>query len=138
MIDFLEEAHAQVGLVALDANPNLTVFDGRVPDPTPTPPYVLVYTEVVWPREGLGVSLNGSQVGVTTTYVCHCVGGTAAGARAVAGQVRSTLLNFRPTIAGRDCGPVKCDDVLAPTRDETTGKLVMDQVATFSYLSVPS
>jgi hypothetical protein len=138
MTDFLAELHAQAGLDRLRANPNLTVFDGKVPDPTPDPatdPWVLVYTQVAWPREGLGVSLNGTQVGITTTFVCHCAAGSAQGARALADQVRDSLLNYRPVIAGRNCGPIKQDDELPPGRDETTGKLVMTQISTYSYLS---
>jgi hypothetical protein len=132
--DLLDEQHAQVGLLALDANPNLTVFDGKVPDGT-DPPYVLVYAQVSWPREGVGTSLLEQQVTVTTTYICHCVGLTPSAARAVAMQVRSSLLNLRPVIEGRNCGPIKQDDVMPPSRDETTGKLVMDQVATYSFTS---
>ncbi len=137
MSDTLDESHAQVGLVALNANPALTgkVFDGKVPDPTPNPPYVLTYCQVMWPRDGLGTSLGAQQVTITTTYTCHCVGLTAALARAVAMQVRSSLLNLRPIIAGRNCSPIKQDDVQPPDRDESTGRLVMDLVCTFSFSS---
>lgn len=144
MTDLLDEQHAQAGLAALAANPNLrlaadptasNVFDGKVPDPTPDPPWVLVYTRVAWPRDGIGTSLTEQQVTVTTTYTCHCVGLTAAAARAVAMQVRSSLLNFRPTIAGRNCSPIKQDDATDPDRDESTGRLVMDAVGVYSYTS---
>lgn len=137
MTDFLEEQHAQVGLAALQDNPDIVaVFDGKVPDPTPDPPvYVLVYTEVSWPRDGLGTSLSAQQVAITTTYVCHCVGTNAASARAVGTRVRESLLNLRPVIPGRNCSPIKQDEVLAPNRDETTGQPVMDQVLTFSFRS---
>jgi hypothetical protein len=134
--DFLEEQHAQVGLQALAANPNIAqVFDGVVPSPTPDPPYVMVYSKVAWPRDGLGTSLTAQQVTVTTTYTCHCVGLTTPAARAVQQQVRISLLNFRPTIAGRNCSPIKQDDVLEPDRDESTGRLVMDAVSVFSFTS---
>lgn len=146
MTDFLEETHAQVGLVALRNNPDLTgkVHDGKVPEtpntPTPDPPYVAVYTSVGWPHEGVGNSMNGRAVTVRTTYTCHCVGESAAAARAVASQVRISLLNLRPVIEGRNCGLVQSDDPTPPppTRDETTGKTVMDQILTFSYLSTGS
>jgi hypothetical protein len=140
MTDFLEEIHAQAGLVALRANPNLVapngfVFDGVVASPTPDPPYVLVYSRVMWPRDGIGTALSAQQVTVTTTYTCHCVGLSAGAARAVQGQVRSTLLNFRPAIAGRNCSPIKQDESLDPDRDESTGDLVMDAISTFSFSS---
>jgi len=138
--DFLEEIHAQVGLVALRANPNLVapngfVFDGVVVSPTPDPPWVMVYTAVAWPRDGLGTSLSAQQVTVTTTYTCHCVGLSTTGARAVQMQVRSTLLNFRPSIAGRNCSPIKQDDSQVPERDESLGRLVVDAVSVFSFTS---
>jgi hypothetical protein len=138
LTDTLDETHAQVGLAALAANPDLTsarVFDGKVPDPTPTPPYVLVYTRVAWPRDGVGTALSAQQVTITTTYTCHCVGLNAAAARAVQMQVRTSLLNLKPVIAGRICSPIKQDDATDPDRDESTGKLVMDAVSVFSYSS---
>jgi hypothetical protein len=134
--DALDELHVQQGLAALSANPNLLhVFDGKVDDPTPDPPYVLVYSTVAWPREGVGTSLTEVQCTITTTFTCHCVGLTAAAARIVGMQVRSSLLNLRPTIGGRSCGPIKEDEVSPPTPDESTGRLVMDQVRVYSFVS---
>lgn len=141
MTDTLDEAHAQVGLAALRLNANLLhVYDGKVDeDPatgkTPDPPYVLVYSRVAWPRDGIGTSLSAAQVTITTTFTCHCVGLNAAAARAVQMQVRSTLLNLRPVIAGRNCSPIKQDEALDPDRDESTGRLVMDAVSVYSYSS---
>jgi hypothetical protein len=138
LTDQLDEQHAQVFLAALASNPNLTVsraFDGVVPSPTPDPPWVLTYVTVSWPRDGIGTALTAQQVTVTATATCHCVGLNAAAARAVGMQVRSSLLNLKPVIAGRSCTPVKQDESLAPDRDESTGRLVMDQVQVFSYTS---
>jgi hypothetical protein len=136
MTDTLDEQHAQVAFAALALNTNLTqVFDGKVPDPTPTPPYVLIYTRVAWPRDGIGTALSGTQVTITTTYTCHCVGLNAAAARAVQMQVRSSLLNLRPVIDGRNCSPIKQDESLDPDRDESTGQFVMDAVSTYSFTS---
>lgn len=140
MSDLLDELHAQVGLDLLEATPGLgatKVFDGKVPDPTPDPPYVILYVSVDWTRDGIGTALNADQVTVMTTYNCHCVGLTAASARAVGMLVRSALLNVRPVIAGRSCGPIKQDETLPPQRDETTGRLVMDSISVYSYLSTP-
>lgn len=136
MTDTLDETHAQQGLAALIANPNLLgVYDGVVPSPTPDPPWVLLYCRVAWPRDGVGTSITGVQVAITTTFTCHCVGLTAAAARAVLMQVRSSLLNLHPVISGRNCSPIKQDDVAEPVKDETTGRLVMDAVATYSFMS---
>lgn len=133
----LEEDHAQVGLALLIANPNLLlVFDEKIPDPTPDPPYVLVWTDVAWTRDGIGTSLTGSQVTVTTTLTCHSVGLTPSAARAVAGQVRGSLLNVRPVISGRNCGPIKpvpgSEEVI---RDESLGTAVYDAVGVFDFSS---
>jgi hypothetical protein len=134
MTDTLDETHAQVAFGLLAANPNLTaVFDGVVPNPTPNPPFVLIYTRVGWPRDGVGTSLAGTQVTITTTYTCHCVGLTPAAARAVQMQVRSSLLNARPVIAGRNCSPIKQVDAQDPDRDESTGRLVMDAISIFDF-----
>jgi hypothetical protein len=131
----LEEDHAQAGLALLTANLNLTVFDEKVPDPTPDPPYVLVYSRVAWPRDGLGTSLTALQVTVTTTFTCHCTGLTPSAARAVLGQVRGTLLNTRPVITGRNCSPIKQSDAPEVVRDESLGTAVYDAVGVFDFVS---
>jgi hypothetical protein len=140
MTDLLDEQHAQAGLTLLAAHPDLgggRVFDGKVPDPTPDPPWVLVYTVVEWPRDGVGTALTAEQVAVTTTWYCHCVGLTAASARAVGMLARSTLLNVRPVITGRNCGPIKQFETVPPQRDETTGRLLMDAVSVYGFMSTP-
>lgn len=133
MADLVDKQHADAGLALLALDAGLTVFDGKVPEPWPDPPYVLVYTVVEWPRDGLGTALAATQVTVTTTYYCHCVGLSAAAARAVAMRVRAALLNARPVIAGRNCSPIKQVETSPPQRDETTGRLVMDEVAVYDF-----
>jgi len=132
MSDLLDEQHAQAALTLLAADVFLTVFDGKVPDPTPDPPYVLVYTTVERPIEGIGNAVEGLSDTVITTWYCHCVGETAAAVRAVVMRVRTALLDQRPVITGRSCGLIRMGEVLAPNRDETTGRLVMDSTVTFS------
>jgi len=134
--DTIEEDHAQVAFILLGANTNLTaVFDSKVDDPTPTPPYVLIYPTVSWPRDGVGTALDGEQVTVTTTWNCHCVGLTPEAARAVSMQVRSSLLGVRPTIAGRNCSLIKQTDAQPPARDEPLGFAVFDAVLNFGFTS---
>ena len=137
--DLIEEAHAQAGLNLLEANDALSgrVFDGKVPDGT-DPPYVQVYRNVAWPRAAVGESLAGLMVTVTTTFTCHCVGESSAAAEAVGMQVRGSLLNQRPVVAGRSCGLIRQDEALPPSRDENTGRLVMDAVRIYSFISVPA
>lgn len=136
MTDSLDEDHAQAFLAPLAANPNLThVFDTIVTSPTPDPPYTLLYISVSWPRDAIGTSLTAQQVTITATANVHCAGLTPAAARAVQMQVRSTLLNLRPVIAGRSCSPIKQDDSQVPVRDETTGRPVYDAVSAYSFMS---
>lgn len=136
MTDTLDEAHAQVAFGLLAANGNLLhVFDGVVADLT-EPPYVLIYSRVAWPRDGIGTALTGTQVTITTTWTCHCVGLTPALARAVQMQVRSSLLNVRPVITGRNCSPIKQVDAMDPDRDNTTGRVVMDAISIFDFVSI--
>lgn len=139
MTDLLDELHAQAGLDLLEANAALVVFDGKVPDPTPNPPYVLVYTVVEWPSGdgGFANALDHLSVTCRTTWYCHCVGLTAAAARAVGMQVRSSLLDKRPTIAGRECGLIAQIETVPPQRDETTGRLVMDAIGVYQMTSAP-
>lgn len=131
---------AEAGLELLRDNLSLTVHDGALPlDSTGVaPPYVLVYTTVEWPY---GDEANGldarSGTGVATWY-CHCVGSNATAARAVANQVRSVLLDVTPAVAGRVCGPIRQTQALSPTRDDSTGRTVMDAVTVWSMESRPA
>jgi hypothetical protein len=136
--DLTEEQHAQAGLALLYAAPGLgptRVFEGKVPDPMPDPPYVVVYIQVDWTLDGIATALDATQVTVTTMFNCHCVGLTAAAARATAMLVRSALLNVRPVIAGRNCGPIKHGDTFPPQRDESTGRPVMDVITEYWFHS---
>lgn len=139
MTDLLDEQHAQVVLGLLGGNAALTVLDGVVPDPWPPLPYVLVYTQTAWPAgaAGIGNALDHNSVTCVTTGYVHCVGETAAACRAVAMQVRSSLLDAQPTIAGRNCTRLTLDDAGAPVKDETTGRAVMDMTVVCSFTSVP-
>lgn len=140
MTDLVDELHAQAGLALLAADVGLRSFDGVVPDGTdPDLGYVNVYTTVGWPagEAGAANALDGQSVSTLTTWNCHCVGGTAAAARAIQMRVRAALLNRRPTIANRSCGLIRQDQVLAPIRDETTGQAVMDGVSIYSMISTP-
>jgi hypothetical protein len=136
--DTLNEDHAQAGLALLAANATLTVYDGQVPNGA-TAPYVLVYTQVEWQSgdDAMANTLDHLSLTCRTTWMCHCVGSTAAAARAVAMQVREAILDARPTITGREAGFISQVDSQPPRRDETLGPLVMDQVDTYQLLTAP-
>jgi hypothetical protein len=137
MTDGLDQALASVGLALLRADVGLTVYDGAVPSPTPTPPYVVVYTNVVRPADAPSdaLALAGLSSHWTASWHCHCVGGDATAARAVAQRVRTQLLDVRPVVASLSCGLIRQADSQPPTRDETTGVVVMDALRVFELFA---
>lgn len=130
-------AGAALALLAADVGPPpLVVLDGFAPPNTAVNAgYVLVYTSVSRPSEDPDNPGNGRTGVWVARWICHCVGGTSAAARAVAQRVRTALLDVHPTVAGfasSAVGLIRMDgDELAPQRDETTGVLVMDAVVTY-------
>lgn len=130
MTDGLDQALANAGLGLLQADVNLTVLDGSVPNGT-IPPYVLVYTTIEWPDGAPADSLDGLAGSPVARWYCHCVGATEAAARGVAQRARTQLLNQRPVIAGLNLGLIKQEQALPPARDETTGTVVMDAVSVY-------
>ena len=143
MSDLLEELHSRAGIQPLLDNPALgegKVFDGEVPSPWPDPPlYVLVYASVAWPagEAGAANALDHQSVTCRTTWTFHCVGPTAVATRTLAMQIRQSLNNLRPTIPSRDCGLIEQTEALAPTKDETTGRPIFDQVVVYELTTVP-
>jgi hypothetical protein len=143
------EAHARAVLDLLDADnddPPLVVFDGSVPKDPATgkskpPPYVLVYFTVATPSGEMpadSTSLDMDSDRVVLRAYCHNVGANATAARIVAGRTRAALLGVTPSVAGRECWPIRQDEGLPADRDESTGVLVMDQVDVYRLESVPA
>ena len=143
------EAHARAVLDLLDADnadPALVVYDGKVPTNPSTgksvpPPYVVVYLTVQTPSAEMppdSTSLDMDSDRVVLRAYLHSVGANAQAARMVADRCRTQLLGVTPTIAGRECWPIRQDEGLPATRDESTGTLVMDQVDVYRLESVPA
>lgn len=135
----VEADHAEAGLALLQANAALTVYDGALPaDKTDlNPPWVLVYTTVEWPEADPNNGLDGRSGTCTARWYCHCVGSNAAAARAVTHQVRSSLLDVRPTVTGRVCGLIRQESAVPPQRDESLGRVVMDAVVVYRLETRP-
>lgn len=133
--DGLDQALVNVALTLLDADngpPSLQVFDGVVPAGTVVNDgYVLVYSYLSRPSEDPDNSINGRSSVWVCRWILHCVGGTAQAARGVAQRARTALLDVRPTVSGLSCGLIRLEDSQPPQRDETTGALVMDAIATY-------
>ena len=136
----LDDDHATAILGLLDANPLLTgkVYDGALPTPRPSLPYVVVYLHIEQLPGEPGNALDGVSAQVTLRATCHCVGGDAAAARAVGFQVKTALKDVTPTIADRSCGQIGQESTAPPVKDETTGVLVMDQVAVYKLITHPA
>lgn len=138
---YVEQEHATaiLGLLA-DAppvSPALVVYDGKSPDNPANlaPEYVLIYMYTTRPD---GSALTNTSDRAVTHAICHCVGGDAIAARAVAGRVAAALLDVRPLIAGRTCFPIRDDGTQPPRRDESIpGTVFMNQQCMYRLESVP-
>jgi hypothetical protein len=124
----------------LDAIPNHTTHDAKVPDDA-VAPYTLVYFTVVTPsgdRAADAVDLTFNSDVIDLLIYTHNVGNNAAAARGVQAKVRLALLNVRPVVAGRKCFPIRFYDDAPAIKDETTGKLIMDLADVYRLRSVPA
>lgn len=139
MSDLLERLHIDAALDLMRADAGLTVYpdpEGTVPL-APAPPYVRVYTTIDRPPDDPGNALAGlSSTWIVRWYV-HCVGDTEYAAAAMAMRVRSAVLDRRPVISGRNCGPIRQEAGQPPTRDESTGVSVFDEVLVYRLRTEP-
>jgi len=140
MADTLDQLHINAGLDRLRADtgpPALVVYpnaEGFVPT-NPAPPYIRAYTTIERPIEAGGNSVAGLSITWTTRWYLHCVGVNEYSASAIRMRARAQLLDFRPTIAGRNCGPIRLETSNPPLRDESTGVPVMDAVDVYRLLT---
>lgn len=135
-----EVAHQQAGLELLRDNANIAaVYDGALPGSVDELelPYVLVYTTVEWPNGDPGNSLDGRSGTCLTTWYVHAVGANAVASLAISGQARSSLLDVRPTISGRQCGLIRQESTQPTRRDETLGQVVQDTVTVYTLRTRP-
>ena len=133
----IEADHADAWLALLEPEPGLMIYDDAVPNGT-TAPYALLYIAGTFAPGAPGNALDGTSREFTSRAIVHCVGADQVAARAIAGKVRSRLLDVRPVITGRSCGMIRQDAALDPVRDETMGSLVMDMVTIYRFASEPS
>lgn len=139
----LTTRHADAFLDLLRADPSLTVYPPEEPAPGPVvpvgtrPPYVSVHVHVQVPAEAVR-SITGDADRVVARAYCHSVGATDVAARVVAGRVLASLLNARPTIAGRACWPIRHESSSPPARDESTGTAVISQVDVYRLETTPA
>lgn len=137
MADLLDKLHVDAFLDRLRADATLVVYpdpEGHVP-PNPVPPYVRSYFSIERPADAAGNALVGLSTTWTTRGYLHCVGATEPAATAVGMRVRAQLLDFRPTIAGRNCGLIREESAEPPQRDESTGTAVYDALVIYKLVT---
>jgi hypothetical protein len=136
-------------LRAAPGSPALAVYDGEVPD-SPAPAFALVYFYIETPDglmapDAVPLTLD-SEVIDARAYV-QCVGSSAKtttgeaakSARAVAGRVRSQLLNKTLVVPDRSCFPIRWLEGTSPQRDEDIpGWTVFNQRDVYGWRSVPA
>lgn len=130
--------HANAVLNLLRADAQLTVYDGQVTGTADH--YALVYSFRQLPGGELApdkTSLVGDSTTVDMRFYIHCVGVDAVAARAVQGRVQAALLDVRPTIAGRECFPIRWVEGTQQEPNEETLSLVVDAVDVYSLVTVP-
>ncbi len=125
--------HTTALLALLRADVRLTVHDGPAPDGA-VRPYVVVYVHV--PGESR-TKLDGPTDETWVTVTTHSVADTAEGARIVARNVRSVLLDKRPVVAGWVCDRIAHAAGRPATWDESTQVTVMDAVDQWDYRAAP-
>ncbi|MGG7450557.1 hypothetical protein ACQ3HE_06670 [Plantibacter auratus] len=128
-------AHKAAVLARLREDPVLALktFDSVVPDKTPVP-YVVVYSDqAVWSSE----RLDFAQIAADFSFMIHAVGERPDQAQAVAERVYAQLMNFRPTVVGRSCWPMKAE-ASQPVRPDRDGEVTLwTAVDVFDLHSTP-
>jgi hypothetical protein len=117
----------------------LTVFDGRVDD-SATPPYLLVRCSLQWLGADArpdAVNLAGTVKAATCTARIYAVGKNEAAARILFDRMTAALLNWRPTIVGRSCTPMRHDSSFETPADERTGIAYHELGAIWEFTSHP-
>jgi len=134
--DGLDQAIIDAGLALLRADaitPALVIFDGQPTNPTPAPPYVVVWSTVDWPADDPAHDAldNRSEHAVARWFV-HIVAENLRQWRAIAQRVRTQLLNARPAVAGMAPGLIRMEDGSPPpTADESLGSPYISGVHVF-------
>jgi hypothetical protein len=139
MADLLDKAHVDAALTLLRADAGLTVYpdaEGNTPA-VRAQRYVRVYAHIERPRSAEGNALDSRSVAWTTRWYLHCVGPNEPSATAVAMRANRALMDVRPTIAGRSCDLIEQEASNPPTRDESTGAAVFDQVDVYTLRTLP-
>jgi len=137
MPDLLDLQHINAGLDLLRADAGLVVYpDAQGFTPAlPGAQYVRAYATIERPADAFGNSLAGVSQQWTVRWYCHCIGANENSSIAVAMRVRDGLLDKRPVIAGRNCGLIREDQAMPPTKDDSTGLAVFDSQLVYRLIT---
>lgn len=132
------DAHTDAVLARLEADANLTVYDGarKKTDPVREPPYVVVYVYV--PREWRSKLNQSTTDRHQITISTHSAGADRPSADIVRRHVRTQLLDWVPGVAGFTCYRVNHEDGDAPDWDDTGGALLMSASDQWDYYCQPA
>jgi hypothetical protein len=96
-------AHAAAVLALLDADPDLIVYDGEIPDAA-TGRYAVVYVTTPLDR---GPRLSAHMSHRLLTVAVMCVGDSPNECRWVAEKAQGRLRRVRPAVSGATCTPLQ-------------------------------
>lgn len=139
-------AAAVLDRLGTSGDPDLVVFDGKVPRPPdvptlPVPPYVLVRFTYRYlgarDRPDASDLTFASRAFEMTTRV-YSVARTAQGIRALTNRVSVALLDWAPTVTGRNCSPMRHIDDFEVAPDEQTGTTYFQLGDDYRFTSYPA
>lgn len=128
-------AHKAAVLARLREDARLAVFDGDTNDADAAlraVPYVVVYADTgMYDADRLTLE----QVNAEYEYEIQCVHASPDAAQAVAEVVMAKLMNWRPTVDGSSCWPIRHVSSDEIRRDKTLNQFYTDDV--YSLRSTP-
>ena len=132
------QADADAMLALLRDRP-ITVYPDENGGPSTVPPgAVPPYVSVHFATENAdGNSLNTKSTRTRTRAYAHCVGANDIAARAMLGQVQAAWLDVRPTIAGRECFPIRQEPTREADVTEPVATTTVTLTAVYRLESVP-
>ena len=125
--------HVAAVVALVDADPNVTVYDGQVPN-EPSLPYVVIRTDSGRRERS---ALPASSDRVTVRIWATSVGETRASAQWVSEKVTTALLDVRPTVTGRSCFPITSVNS-QPAREDDVVKPLVFALDEFELVSIPA
>ena len=135
--------HAAAVLARLAAAPGTlpaVVYDGSVPA-SPAGTYFVarfVFRKLTATEAPSATSLTFDSTTQQVDVTVHSVGTDARSTRGAAGRAELQLLNWRPTVAGRSCTPLRQIESTTLPPNEAMGVLVEQASDTYRFISVPA